>query len=160
MRLSGTFAMRHQSINYTAALAMVYALGMVSMPLPAFADPASAYFSESMFEKQLQDQRAAQPGGQWNNAKVNVPSYIGSATDNALGVPDPALGAVTAGQGVLPGGAVPGLGVVGTATQATIAAQTTAIGTGAGGAASGGFSAVSTANAATGAALGVLRAIP
>lgn len=154
--------MRRQSVNYTAALALAGALGFVSMPLPAFADPGSPYFSESMFEQQLQDQRAAQPGGAWNNAKVNVPKYIDGATDGALGTPDPALGAVTAGGGVMPGGAVPGLGAVGAATQAAITAQTATVGagTGAGGSAGGGFSATSSAMGATGAALGVLKGLP
>jgi hypothetical protein len=154
--------MRQQSVNHTAALALACALAIVSMPLPAFADPGSPYFSESMFEEQLRDQRAAQPGGEWNNAKVNVPKYIAGATDGALGVPDPALGSVTAGGGVMPGGAVPGLGAVGTATQAAIAGQATTVGaaTGAGGSGGGGFSAASTATAATGAALGVLKGIP
>jgi hypothetical protein len=151
--------MRHQSINHAAVLAFACALGVVSASLPAFADPGSPYFSESIFEKQLQDERAAQPGGAFNNAKVNVPSYISSATDSALGTPDPALGAVTAGQGVMPGGAVPGLGVVGVATQAAIGAQGTA--TGAGGASgAGGFSPVAATSAATGAALGILKGIP
>jgi hypothetical protein len=158
--------MRHQSINHTALFAIAWALGVAAVPLPAFADPGSAYFSESMYEQQLQDQRASQPGGAWNNAKVNVPSYIDTATSAALGTPDPALGAVTAGQGVMPGGAVPGLGVVGTATQAAIGAQGAALGsaTGAGGASgAGGFSPVSATNAATGAALGtlgILKSIP
>ena len=97
--------MRHQRVNHAALIAIACALGVASFSLPAFADPGSPYFSESMFEQQLQDQRAAQPGGAWNNAKVNVPSYIDSATGAALGVPDPALNAVTAGQGVMPGGA-------------------------------------------------------
>ena len=154
--------MRHQSTSYIAAIAIAAVIGVVSLPSPVFADPGSPFFSESMFEQQLQDQRAAQPGGAWNNAKVNVPSYIDTATGSALGVPDPALGAVTAGQGVMPGGAVPGLGAVGSATQAALTAQAAGIGTGTGvgGSAGGGFSATGAVGAATGAALGVLKGIP
>lgn len=153
--------MRHQNISYTAAIAIAAVIGVVSLPSPVFADPGSPYFSESMFEQQLQDQRASQPGGAWNNAKVNVPKYIDTATGSALGVPDPALGAVTAGGGVMPGGAVPGLGAVGTATSAALTAQTAAVGTGTGvgGSASGGFSATGATGAATGAALGILTGI-
>lgn len=153
--------MRHQNISYTAAIAIAAVIGVVSLPSPVFADPGSPYFSESMFEQQLQDQRASQPGGAWNNAKVNVPKYIDTATGSALGVPDPALGAVTAGGGVMPGGAVPGLGAVGAATSAALTAQTAAVGTGTGvgGSASGGFSATGATGAATGAALGILTGI-
>jgi hypothetical protein len=155
--------MHHQNINRAAAFAVACMLGVISMPLPVFADPGSPYFSESIFEQQLRDQRAAQPGGAFNNAKVNVPSYISTATTSALGAPDPALDAVTAKQGVLPGGAVPGLGAAGSATQAAIAAQGAVLGAagGAGGASGGGgFSPVTATNAATGAALGILKAIP
>src|ERR1700749_385442 len=134
-----TIAMRHQSTVYTAAIAIAV-IGVVSLPSPVFADPGSPYFSESMLEQQLSDQRAAQPGGAWNNARVNVPKYTSAATDSALGVPDPALGAVTAGTGVMPGGAVPGLGAVGTATSAALTAQSAAIG----GATAGGVGGAST----------------
>jgi hypothetical protein len=154
--------MRPLSIVYTAVLGIAGALVVISSVSPAFAGADSAYFSEPMLEQQLRQQNAAKPGGEWNNAKVNLPSYIGTATNGALGTPDPALDAVTAGQGVLPGGNVPGLGAVGIATQAALAAQTTAAGsaTGAGAASGGGFSAVSATSAATGAALGILKSIP
>jgi hypothetical protein len=153
--------MRTLSITYAAVLGIAGALIAASSASPAFAGADSPYFSESMLEQQIHDQNAAKPGGEWNNAKVNVPSYISQASTSAFGTPDPALDAVTAGQGVLPGGVVPGLGAVGVATQAAIATQATAVGTasgaGVGAGVGGGLSAVS---AATGAALGVLKAIP
>ena len=154
--------MRPQANTYAALLGIAGALVVMSSASPAFAGADSPYFSEPMLEQQLRQENAAKPGGEWNNAKVNLPSYLSAATNGALGTADPALGAVTAGQGVLPGGNVPGLGAVGIATQAALSAQAASAGaaTGTGAASGGGFSAVAATNAATGAALGILKAIP
>jgi hypothetical protein len=130
-------------------------------PLPAFADPDSAFFSESMLEQQDRQEREAQPGGAWNSAKVNVPSYVRSATDS-YGTPIPGLDAVTAGQGVVTNQGVPIVATANAATQAALTGQGGVLGaaTGSGGGPAAGFSGASTAAAATGAALGVLKAIP
>lgn len=141
--------------------AFIGALYLSASPLPAHAGADSAYFSESMLEQQDRNERESQPGGAWNSAKVNVPSYVRSATDS-FGTPIPGLDAVSAGQGVVTNQGVPVVQAANAATQSAIMGQGGVLGTAAGsaGAGPGGFSAASSATGATSAALGVLKALP
>jgi hypothetical protein len=151
-----------------AALVIATALMLSSSPLalaaPTGGGPDSGFFSESMIEQQDANARAAQPGGEWNNSQVNVPSYIGTATGTALGTPDPALGAVTAGVGVVGNSNAPVFNAAQTTAQSAFTATSVAVGVAGGGAGGGGFSAggagVTASNAAVGAVLGVLKAVP
>lgn len=160
--------MRYVKRSDAVILALAAGVMLSSLPPRALADPTnngpnSPYFSESMLEKQNAEARAALPGGEWNNAKVNVPSYINTAVGPTLGMADPALDAVSAGVGVVAGGSAPAFNAAQTATQAALTVQSGAVSAvvgGSGGGGAGGFSAGGVATTATGAVLGAIKAIP